>query len=255
MRTRLYTAAIFVSLVVCGSVASAEEGEEASPERRSLFNIYLGMEPKRVRSRSTIVNAHATVDIGTVLQGDLVAHEVMIANDTLEPIAIDNLKLCTGCFLESHSKEIRPGLKGSISFVIPTDALGGQDLASTITATTSSPDMPTLSIDVTAHVQEFAKLSPYRVWLKGAVGSEITATCVVVPNEAYGFSIEEVRARKGVWFEHSVVETQRDGVKAYEIKIVNTRTKPGPYQDVLFVKTDHPDRPELKIRIEGRIEE
>ena len=35
---------------------------------------------------------------------------------------------------------------------------------------------------------------------------------------------------------------------------MNTRTKPGPYQDVLFVQTDHPERPEFRIRVEGRLE-
>lgn len=231
-----------------------EESSEANGPRRSLFKIYRGVEPKRVRSKSKLDGARSTVEIGKVLQGDLVVHEIMIANETREAIVIDNLKMCSGCFLESHSKEVSPGLQGSILFVIPTDSLAGQELAGTITGTTSSPDLPAFTIEVTAKVQEFAKLSPYRVWLKGKVGTEIVASSVIVPHKDYAFSILEVKARKGVWFEHSFSESERDGAKVYEIKVTNTRTKPGPYQDVLFVKTDHPERPEFKIRIEGRIE-
>lgn len=243
------------SAVWAQSGGAKKEAREAQSARRSLFKIYRGMEPRRVSSQSAIDSAHSSYAIGKVLQGDLVSHEFRISNDTNQPIDVENLKMCSNCILESYSEEIRPGLEGSISFVVPTDSLGGQSLAGTITGETSSPDLPTFAIDVTLDVQEFAALEPYRVWLKGSPESEIVETCVIVPNENYPFAITEIRARKGVWFEHSFSEGQRAGKKVYEVKIKNTRTKPGPYQDVLFVRTDHPERPEFKIRIEGRIEE
>ena len=95
------------------------------------------------------------------------------------------------------------------------------------------------------------------MWLRGSASAAepVTATCLVVPNEAYPFSITGIRTRRGVWFEHSLAEVEHAGRRAYEITLENTRTKPGPYQDVLFVQTDHPERPELRIRVEGRIEE
>ena len=75
----------------------------------------------------------------------------------------------------------------------------------------------------------------------------------MIPNEDYPFSITGIRAGTGVWFSTDYREIEREGKQGYEITVRNTRTKIGPYHDVLFVQTDHSARPEFKIRIEGRI--
>lgn len=245
-------------VLAVGHAADPPSGANAEVPTRAReprpFEFYRGVEPRRVESRSTITGAHTRYVFEPVLQGDLVHHVFVIPNDSQETLEIRSLRMCSGCILQSHSRQIERGLEGAISFVIPTDALGGQTIESAIVAETSNPERPRIVIDVSLHVREFASVSPYRVWLRGGSAEEIVETCLVVPNEAYPFSIKAIRARKGIWFSYSHREVVRQGRKAYEITIENTRTKPGPYQDVLFVQTDHPERPELKIRIEGRIE-
>ena len=236
-------------------VAAADSGasESANPKPRP-FSVYTGVEPTRVRSTSRVEGATGRVEIEPVLQGDFVHHEFTIANPTNETLELALPRVCSGCMLDSYSRQIRAGGEGQIGIVIPTDALGGQTLDGRITVETSSATLPRIEIDVLLTVNEFASLSRYRVWLEGAADDPIVESVVVVPNAAYPFEITEVRARKGIWFEHHVEETQRDGRAAYEIRLRNTRRKPGPYQDVLFVRTNHPERSEFKIRVEGRID-
>ena len=95
---------------------------------------------------------------------------------------------------------------------------------------------------------------PYRVWLNGTTSESIEEPAIVGPSVDHPFEITDVRMRKGVWIETNWRKTEYEGRPAFAIDVRNTRDKPGPYQDVLFIQTDHPERPEFKIRVEGRIE-
>ncbi len=229
---------------------------ELEPRKPGLpeFRIYNGQPPKRVVGRSEIRGARGHITLEPVLQGDVVQHEVLITNDSEAPWALSNLRMCSGCMLDGVTKTIGPGESGAIGFVIPTDALGGQIVDGTIRATTGASAPATIEIGIHLEVREFAALHPYRLWLQGTAGDSIEETVIVVPNDAYPFSIREILTRKGVWIETAVRETEHEGRRAFAIDVRNTRNKPGPYQDVLFVQTDHPERPEFRIRVEGRIE-
>lgn len=241
-----------LAVVVIGATASQEADSDPAPPQASL-GIYVGKEPRTVESSSEVRGAHTSYRFEPALQGDLVRHDFFIHNPVDERLSVEKLRMCSNCVVVDNSKEIEPKGLGRLTMVVPTDPLGGQTIESPIVIETDSESVPEIRIDVTLEVREFAALSPYRVWLEGAVGSEIVATCLVVPNEAYPFEITGIKARRGVWFTHSFEAVERDGRKAWQITIRNTRTKPGPYQDVLFIQTDHPERPEVKVRIEGRI--
>ncbi len=257
---RLLVCTACLSFAIGLSSSASSSSEERSTGDRSLgkpraFDIYTGLEPTRVRSTSRVEGAKGEAILGPVLQGDFVHHRFLIPNPTDETILVRLPKVCSGCILESYSKQIGPGLDGAISIVIPTDALGGQTVEGTVTVETSLPDRAKIEIDVKLVVRAFAKLSSYRVWLEGKASDDIVETCIVIPSADYPFEITAIRARKGVWFSHDFEAIEQQGQKGYRITIRNTRKKPGNYQDVLFVQTDHPDRPEFKIRLEGRIQE
>ncbi len=213
------------------------------------------MPPRHVRSESVVTGERDAIVLDPALQGDVVHHTFVIRNEGAEELQLSDVALCSNCILEHVSQTIAPGSRGALSIVIPTDPLGGQVLRGPIRVTTNQPARPTLTIDFTLEVREFAAISPYRVWLSGPLGSEITATTTVTPNAEYPFEITGLRARKGTWFTYAHEAVERDGRRAFAITLRNTRQKPGPYQDVLFVQTDHPLRPEFKLRVEGRIGE
>lgn len=226
----------------------------AGPGAPRPFAVYNGAPPRRIVGRTTIEGGRGGVRIEPVLQGDVVHHEIRLVNTSEEPWQFEDLRMCSGCMLDGLTKSIAPGATGSLRFVVPTDALGGQTVEGTIRALTGAADPRELALDVNFEVREFAALHPYRLWLSGRVGEAIEETAIVVPNRAYPFTITGIRTRKGVWIETALRETEYEGRGAFAIDVRNIRSKAGPYQDVLFVQTDHPERPELKIRIEGRIE-
>ena len=52
-----------------------------------------------------------------------------------------------------------------------------------------------------------------------------------------------------------VEEKKVDGRKGFLVTVKNTLKKPGIYRDTLYVMTDDPRRPEIRVRVEGRISE
>jgi len=242
-----------LTLCLAASRTAAEEAPDPAVGRPP-FPLYLGLPVEPVRGVTRVEGAHASVVLPHALQGDVVQHAFVVTNDGPAPMQLSRVKACEGCILEGYAREIAPGRSGRIEVLILTDSLGGQTVHGTVRAETSDPQRPVLDIEATLPVDEFARVEPYRVWLTGTAGEKVVARCLIVPNEAYPFEITGIKTRKGTWFELSRAATTFEGRPAWEITLTNTRTRPGPYQDVLYVQTTHPRRPELKVRVEGRIE-
>jgi hypothetical protein len=243
-----------MALLLAIPLGCGGEDRPSTAEERGL-RFYTGLETEPVYSSSPVDSSHSRYEFEPALQGDVVRHDFIIANDSEEVLEIEEVKGFPGCLVESYSRRIQPGLTGRISTLILTDSRGGEEIAGTIRARTSRENRPEIAIDTSLRVREFASLTPYRVWLEGPATQDLAATSIVVPNRDYPFTITGIKARKGVWFETSYREIESEGRRGYEITVRNTRNRPGSYQDVLFVQTDHPARPEFKIRIEGRIGE
>jgi hypothetical protein len=254
---RMKAAVVFLCLAAALLTSSPARGEEAQPvpARDRTLRFYKGLPVEPVYSRSSVAFPHSRYVFEPALQGDVVRHDFVIGNHSPEILEIDEVRGFPGCIIESYTRKISPGLTGKISTLMLTDSRGGEKIAGTIRARTNDEDRPEIAIEASLLVKEFASLSPYRIWLEGSAGQDLTATSIVIPNEDYPFSITGIKTRKGVWFTTSYREIEREGRRGYEITVRNTRKTVGSYQDVLFVQTDHSARPEFKIRIEGRIRE
>jgi hypothetical protein len=249
------TGCLLASLLACApedervELAAAAENETRPPWPR-----YAGLPIEPTRGETRIEGARSSVRLPNALQGDLVRHDLVIHNERAEPMRVERVTVCSGCVLDGFTREIGPGGDGRISFVVLTDSRGGETLWSPIVAETDDPDRPRIEVGVEIEVEAFAALDPYRVWLKGRAGEPISETCLVVPNETYPFELQGIELARGRWIEVDWARTTHEGRPAYAITITNTRSRPGPYQDILFLQTGHPRRPELKVRVEGRIE-
>jgi len=243
-----------VMLLPGASVLHAEEAA-APPRLRPPFPLYLGQKETRIRGTSVVEGTTATIALPAALQGDVVQHDLIIPNDRDEPIELTRVTACEGCILDGHAKSIAAGGRGRVSLLLLTDAVGGQTIDGTARIETTDPDRPLIEVAVSMPVKAFAALDPYRIWIVGKAGEPIVAKGRVVPNADYPFTITDIKPRKGAWFDWSLEAITLEGRPAYEITLTSTRKKAGPYQDVLFVQTDHPARPEFKIRVEGRLEE
>jgi len=234
---------------------ACKKQENAGGESVKKIDFYTGMDMEPVYSSSSIEKPHSKYEFDPALQGDIVKHDFIIKNESETPLELRDVEGCCGCFVEGYTQHILPDMSGVVSVVLLTDSRGGEIIDGKIRARTNDPARPEITIDVLMEVKEFAVLNPYRIWLKGSPNEVIVEKCTVITNENYPFNITGIKTRKGVWFDYSYREIEKNGRKAYEITVKNTRDKPGPYQDVLYVQTDHSARPEFKIRIEGRISE
>ena len=229
--------------------------EESGKTKDRLPDFYRGLPVAPLYSKSYITQPKSRYAFEPVLQGDIVNHDFIIKNDSQKVLELSDVEGCCGCYVQSYSRSIQPGLTGKISVLILTDSRGGQEISGTVRAATNDENRPEIIMEISILVKEFASLSPYRIWLKGEPGQDIVEKCIVIPNEAYPFRITGIKVRKGVWFDYGYREIEIKDKKGYEITVKNTRKKIGSYQDVLFVQTDNSARPEFKIRIEGRIGE
>ncbi|HMA86544.1 MAG TPA: DUF1573 domain-containing protein [Desulfosalsimonadaceae bacterium] len=255
-KKRWFIGVLYVCLMLSALSISCQKQENSGSEAKKPLNIYSGRDIKPVYSRSEVKNPHTSYEFEPALQGDIVKHDFIIKNDAMAPLELSDVEGCCGCFVESHTRKIPPGESGAISALLLTDSRGGEVIDGTIRAQTNDPNRPEITIDVLMEVKEFADLNPYRIWLKGSVDEEIVEKCIVIPNEDYPFNITDIKNRApGGWIDYSYKEIEKNGRKAYEITVKNTKETPGAYQDVLFVQTDHNARPEFKIRVEGRISE
>lgn len=239
----------------CAGVAAWAEEDAAQPPRQPAVLYYTGIEQPPVRGRTEVAGRHAHVVLEPVLQGDVVRHDFVIPNPRPEPLVLRGVKACKGCILAGFTDEIAPNGVGRISILVVTDSVGGTTVAGTVRAETDDPARPVIEIEIELPVEEFAALDPYRVWLRGRVGEPIVGRSTIVPNDAYPFEITGIKMRKGTWLDVDWRSVDAEAGRRYEITLTNTRTRPGSYQDVLYVQTSHPRRPELKIRVEGRIAE
>jgi len=251
----LMTILCFLSLVIPTAFAGCEKQENHDQLVDPKLNFYKGLEVEPIYSQSKVESVHVRYEFPPVLQGDIVHHDFIITNDSDKALEITEAAGCCGLIVESYARRIEPDMTGKIALLILTDSHGGQEIKGTISAKTTDSARSQITIDVSIFVQEFAALSPYRIWLKGSPDQEIVEKCTVVPNDAFPFRITGIKVRKGVWFTYDFREIETDGKPGYEITVRNTRKKIGSYQDVLFVQTNHPLRPEFKIRVEGRIGE
>ena len=245
---------LWLSLLVSLAAPACGSGEERAGERDRTLQLYKGLAVEPIYSSSRVEGPQVRQVLEPVLQGDVVRHDFIVENLGDEVLELREAR-CRGCIVESYARRIQPGLTGRIAARILTDSRGGQEVEGTLRVATNDDRRPEISIDFSLFVRAFAHVSPYRVWLEGSADEEIVETCTVFPSEEHPFSITGIRARKGGWFRYDYAEIEKDGRRGYEIVVTNTRTRPGPYQDVLFVQTDSRARPEFKIRIEGRIGE
>ncbi len=223
--------------------------------KKQKFPFYQGMEMKTKPSKSVIDNIKSHYVFEPVLQGDLAQHEFTLKNDSAAPLELKQVRGCCGCLVENYTPTIEPGQTGVISVVLLTDQYGGKEIQGIIQATTNDPDRPEIIINITCEVKKFVDISEYMITLDGSLHQPIQGTSIVVPAEEYPFTITGIKPRKGIDILYSYKEIQQDGKKGYLITAQNKRTESGVIRDILYVQTDHPARPEFKIRVQGRITE
>ncbi len=189
-----------------------------------------------------------------VLEGESVTQTFPIQNNGTKPLKIENIRTGCGCAVATYPKiGIPPGGKGDVIVEINTFGYGGKTMTKRATMYTNDKTHPTLVVQISGKVEEFAHLTPKAVGLKGGAGEEISSTVSIVPNSKYPFKISNVKMEKGQNIETSLKEVKNKDHIEYRLTIINTKQQQGRYFDYVTLMTDNKIRPEIKIRVYGDI--
>lgn len=215
--------------------------------------MYMGQPVKTVRSESVLSLKEGKIVLPSVLQGDMVEHEITLKNWMKGPLQLKKMKSCCGFMLKQYPRQLSENESGEISLLVVTDRYGGETITGTITAETNDKDHPKLKFDIALTVEKFVTISQFTIDLKGTKKDKLTGTTLISPIDKYPFKITGLKPKKGYFFDYSYKPLAKGKKTEYLITVKNKINKPVIYRDVLFIGTDHPDRPELKIRVNGNV--
>jgi len=197
-----------------------------------------------------ITAREAVYDFGTLLEGEKAVHTFVVENTGNAPFVIEKIKTTCGCTTADYTKEeIAPGGEGEVTLQVNTKGYGGRKITKAATVVTNDPKNKGLKLQMTGNVAVFADIDPKSINLVGSPEETIRSVVRIVPTEAYPFHIVgEPETRKDTY--HCTLE-EKNG--AYILTAENLAKEDTLFFDTVVLKTDHPENPEIKIRVIGKI--
>ena len=104
---------------------------------------------------------------------------------------------------------------------------------------------------MTGQVDNFAKISPQHLSLRGSVGDSIKGMVSIVPEKKYPFKILSAKAESGKNITVQLDEVQKADGAAYELKVENISQQSGRYHDTIVLQTNSQVMPELDVKVYG----
>jgi hypothetical protein len=245
---------IVTAVVGAGLGALAIQSEKPPvPQEKLKSSFYWGIPASPRRSSSLAEGVRHRYDFKSALQGDTLEHDFRIANPTEEPMVLTSVKGGWGFIVTASPRLVSPGEEGIVSVVILTDTYGGQLLHPRLIVKTSDPARPEVLVEGTLQVEKFADIVPFEILISGSHTEALQGEATVVPAAKYPFKIIGIKPKKGRGIAFSYEGFDAGEQSGYRVIVKNTLATTGAYRDVLFVVTDHPQRPEFKIRVRGDI--
>jgi hypothetical protein len=168
-----------------------------------------------------------------------------IGNQTLRILSVYS---GCGCTAMSYTENIPPGGEGNITVTLNTMGYGGRAVEKSVTVRSSAANRPETTLTLKGLVEEFAKIIPGMVNLKGAAGEALGQEVVIDPNARRPFEITGVIVEPVERLKADIRKSQ--GVKpVYVLTVTNLEKNPGRYASRVILTTDSPERPELKVRV------
>ncbi len=242
-----------VTVFIVGFFLLELKSDQPKVKKKRKSPMYMGLPVKTIRSDSTLTSTTKKIVLPPVLQGDMVEHHISVKNWMAGPLQLKNMKSCCGYMLQKYSRQIGKNEAGDIILLAITDRYGGKTIEGTITAMTNDKKLPELKVDVELEVKKFVNISQFTIDLVGSKKDKLTGLTIISPLDQHPFKIIELKPKKGYFFDFAFKPVTKEKKTEYQITVRNKINKPVIYRDVLFIRTDHPDRPELKIRVNGNI--
>jgi len=186
-------------------------------------------------------------------EGTPVTHDFIVENRGTAPLQILTVQPGCGCTTASYTKEIPPGGKGTISLSFNTKGYGGSSVNKSAYVTTDDPNNASFRLYFKGNVDAFAEIKPDSAVLVGQSGNEIKTAITITPNKNQPFRILEAKAREATNIRLELNENNTDEGTRYVLTVVNIRSVKGAYNDVIAIKTDSKNHPEIKLSVAGEI--
>ncbi len=253
-KTMVGLALLSTAILAVMALASLDEKEQKkAPNQKRAAHFYTGIPEAPMRTRATLTEPRTALVLPTALQGDVVELTLIVPNPTDKALQLTKPKSCCGIIVTNLTPLVPPGEDGMVKTVIMTDKLGGKTLDAYVQVETTDPTRPLLRFDASMEVTEFATISEHKIILTGPHSKAVEGSSTVTPATAFPFAITGIKAKKGLHFAYNVEEINDKEGTRYLVRATNTRKTAGVYRDMLYLQTDNPLRPELRIRVEGHI--
>lgn len=199
--------------------------------------------------KAVVQNGVFTFD--EVLEGEMVTHEYVIENQGGAPLEILDVRTTCGCTTAQPPSAIAPHSQDKIIVTANTKGYGGRVFNKSILVDTNDPVQKRIALNFYGKVAQLARIEPPNFILKGRVGESVQGKVTIQPNPKYPFHISSFGLDDRLTGKVDVQIDQREG--GYDIKVLNLVAQPEIYQGKIILKTDHPQRPELKVYLHARI--
>jgi len=110
-----------------------------------------------------------------------------------------------------------------------------------------------LQLTVIGNINNFVRIIPNRVTLRGFTGDSIVRTVKIIPEEKYPFKMVGDRTVHKKYIRYELEEANRSDKTEYVLTVANLKKEKGRYFETIRLKTDSKIRPDIRIRVYGNI--
>lgn len=193
-------------------------------------------------------------DFGDVGQRQSVKHPFKFKNAGDATLLIENIKTTCGCTGTLLSKEkLDPGEEGAIE-VTYTSGLSGGRKTKSVFVQSNDPEQPRLKLDITANVVVPVEVRPMRLYWPVKRNQESTRTIQLIYQPEHSLNVKKMTFTTEA-FSASVRPMSNHHSPGYYIDITYDGSLPmGHFREVLTIETDNPEHPNLRVRVDGKVE-
>ena len=186
-------------------------------------------------------------DFGTVRQGEKLVHAFTVRNEGSAPLPIDRADLDVSGLTVRLPRVVPPGGESRITLEWDTGRVKGE-IEAQIVVHLDDPAEPRVTLVLKALVKPPIEILPYAAaFFSVYEGEAAVRTIQVINNEERPLQVTRLEP-DGRHFA-ATLKTLQPG-KVYEVLVkVPPDTSPGRYMEAVYLNTDHPVRPRLKIAI------
>jgi hypothetical protein len=136
---------------------------------------------------------------------------------------------------------------------LSTNGYGGRTIQEIVYIQTNDIQQPRLSVIVKGSVEKFVEIKPGRAMLVGKAGTSAEQKIRIIPQDRYPFQVVKTRAKDGKNIQFHLEEVKSSEKKTYLLTVENRKPDKGRYYDQIFIDTDYPEYPVIRIQVMGNI--